>query len=215
MTEPDLNLSDGMRVGLLGGSFNPPHDGHVEISRAALRALSLDAVVWLVTPGNPQKAADLYAPYPIRLAAARDLLRRTVPDDPIVVSDFENRRRLVYSADTVAALLRTYPRVDFVWLIGADSLAGLHTWRNWRTGIAERMPIAVFGRPGAETAASRAPAARALRARRLPEIAADTLAGSDPPAWVFVSETRNPASSTEIRATTPDWTRRWKDRATL
>lgn len=186
---------DASRVGLLGGSFNPAHEGHREISLLALRRLKLDAIWWLVSPGNPLKDAGDYAPYDERLRVARK-----IADHPrIVVSNFEERKGLQYTVDTLETLRSIWPQIDFVWLMGADSLAGFHHWRDWRK-IAALAPIAVFNRPGHEEAWTTAPAATELAAFRLEEDAAGALAGAEPPAWVFIAEPQNPQSSTAIRA---------------
>lgn len=183
------------RIGLLGGSFNPAHEGHREISLVAIRRLNLDAVWWLVSPGNPLKDPADYAPYEERLKEAR-----RVADHPrIIISNFEERKGLQYTVDTVDALTTLWPQIDFVWLMGADSLAGFDRWKNWKR-IASLVPIAVFNRPGAQDAAMASEAARALALFRIPKGRAGDLVGAEPPAWVFIEETANPASATEIRA---------------
>lgn len=189
-----------MRVGLLGGSFNPPHSGHLDISRAALRRLGLDAVWWLVTPGNPLKDPDGYAPFEARFAAAR----RMAAHSRIFVSNFEARTRSVYTAETIARLKAAHPGVRFVWLMGADNLAGFHRWRNWR-GIARAVPIAVFNRPGWLARANASRAAHALGAWRVRAEQARHLASMEPPAWIMVEETHSPASSTQIRTRNANW----------
>jgi nicotinate-nucleotide adenylyltransferase len=191
---------DHSRIGLLGGSFNPAHDGHREISLEALKILELDAVWWLVTPGNPLKAAGDYAPYEERLAAAR-----RIADHPrIVVSNFEDRKGLQYTVDTIEALHELWPQIRFVWLMGADSLAGFDRWKNWKR-IASLVPIAVFNRPGSEAALTESVAARELALFRTPAGRAAEIVDAEPPAWTFVETTRNPASATAIRKQrTPD-----------
>lgn len=188
---------DTSRIGLLGGSFNPAHDGHREISLEAIRLLGLDAVWWLVTPGNPLKEGGDYdyAPYPQRLADAR----RVASHPRIIVSNFEDRKNLQYTVDTLEALADLWPQIHFVWLMGADSLAGFHRWKNWRR-IASLAPIAVFSRPGHEAAALSSEAARELALFRAPTGRAAEIVGAAPPAWTFIETTKNPASATEIRA---------------
>ena len=185
------------RIGLLGGSFNPAHGGHREISLEALKRFSLDAVWWLVTPGNPLKAdGDYeYAPYEERLAAAR----RAADHPRIVVSNFEARKNLQYTVDTLEALHELWPQMRFVWLMGADSLEGFHRWKNWRR-IESLAPVAVFNRPGHEEAALSSEAAKTLALFRLPSSRAGDLADAEPPAWVFIEETANPLSASRIRA---------------
>lgn len=182
------------RVGLLGGSFNPPHEGHREISLAALNRLELDAVWWLVTPGNPLKDPDSYAPIDTRLSRAR----RTANHPDIVISDFESRHNLQYTVDTLAKLIELNPNVQFIWLMGADSLSNFHRWKNWRR-IAELAPIAVFNRPGHEADALDSEAAQALDAFRIDERNARGFITSEPPAWIYFSDIDNPLSSTAIR----------------
>lgn len=185
---------ESSRIGLLGGSFNPAHAGHREISVAALTALQLDAVWWLVTPGNPLKSERDYAPYRVRLAEAR----RVADHSAIVVSNFEERKNLRHTVDTLEALLDLWPQIDFVWLMGADSLADFDRWRNWRR-IASLVPIAVFNRPGFEEAAMTSEAAKALALFRAPAGRAADIVGAEPPAWTFLAGTNNPASATAIR----------------
>lgn len=182
------------KVGLLGGSFNPPHGGHLEISLYAIERLKLDAVWWLVTPGNPLKDQSIYAPYDTRLTAAREI----AGDAPIIVSDFEKQHGLQYTAETVPALIKAHPDNHFVWLMGADSLATFHRWKEWRM-LANAIPMAVFNRPGASEEALKSEAATALAHHRLDEKAGDALCGSKPPAWIFFPQTENPLSSTALR----------------
>ena len=133
---------DRRSIGLLGGSFNPPHKGHREISLAALGRLRLDAVWWLVTPGNPLKDPAQYAPLDERLKQAR----KTADHPDIIVSDFERRHNLDYTIDTVERLQLLNPNIQFVWVMGADSLANFHEWKDWRR-IANQIPLAIFQSP--------------------------------------------------------------------
>lgn len=187
---------DASRIGLLGGSFNPAHDGHREISLAAINHLRLDAVWWLVTPGNPLKEGGdyEYAPYQERLAAAR----RVANHPRIVVSNFEERKGLQYTVDTLEALHDLWPQIRFVWLMGADSLEGFHKWKNWRR-IASLAPIAVFNRPGHEAAATTSETAKELALFRVPSGRAADIVDAFPPAWTFIETTKNPASASAIR----------------
>ncbi|TJZ94020.1 nicotinate-nucleotide adenylyltransferase [Paracoccus gahaiensis] len=183
----------GQRIGLLGGSFDPAHSGHVQISKAALRRLHLDRVWWLVSPGNPLKARGP-APLDLRLQAARDLIH----DPRIVVTDLEARMGLRMTADTLAALARLYPGVRFVWLMGSDNMAQFHHWDRWRQ-IAGQVPIAVLARPGTRLSARQSVAAGVLRAARLPETRAGELALRAAPAWVLLNLPMSPLSSTSLR----------------
>jgi len=182
------------RIGLLGGSFNPPHEGHREISLAALDRLCLDAVWWLVTPGNPLKDEHVYAPFDQRMRAAQ----RAANHEDIVVSDFETRHNLQYTVDTLERLQLLNPDVKFVWLMGADGLVNFHRWKAWER-IAALAPIAVFNRPGYGEGALASKAAVALSALRLDEREAAILADAEPPAWVFFADMENPQSSTALR----------------
>ncbi|WP_294931775.1 nicotinate-nucleotide adenylyltransferase [uncultured Paracoccus sp.] len=183
----------GMRIGLLGGSFDPAHEGHVHITRMALRRFGLDRVWWLVSPGNPLKAQGP-APLAQRLAEARRLIR----DPRVTVTGIEAALGTRMTADTIAALQRAYPGVRFVWLMGADNMAQFDRWERWRE-IAARVPIGVMARPGWRMPARLSRAARILAAHRLPESAAPGLAMARPPAWVVVNVPLNALSSTEIR----------------
>lgn len=184
----------GMRIGLYGGSFNPPHHGHLLVARTALRRLGLDRLWWLVTPGNPLKSRADLPPQAERIAACRALV-----DDPrMVVSGVEGDIGTVYSQQTLAYLRRRMPGVRLVWVMGADSLAGFHRWQRWRA-IATTLPMAVVERPGVTLKAVAGPAAKALGRFRLPESVAPQLAGRKPPAWVLLHGRRSPLSSTALR----------------
>lgn len=184
----------GMRIGLLGGSFDPAHAGHVRITREALRRFRLDRVWWLVSPGNPLKPHGPAA-MAARIAAARALLC----DPRVVVTDLEARLGTRMTADTIAALQARWPGVRFVWLMGADNLIQFDRWTRWRE-IAARVPIGVLARPDTRSPARHARAATILRAARLPQARAAELATRPPPAWVLVNIPMHGASSSAIRA---------------
>lgn len=184
----------GMRIGLLGGSFNPPHGAHLLASRTALRRLGLDRVWWLVTPGNPLKDNARLPTLAVRMEAAR----RVAADPRIDVTDIEAALGTPYTYDTLAWLRRRCPGVRFVWLMGADNLASLHRWRKWR-GIAGLMPMAVIDRPGSTLRATRAPAASRLAFHRAPERMAKMLPEKSAPAWIFLHGPRSTLSSTQLR----------------
>ena len=183
-----------LRIGLLGGSFNPPHAAHRTASLFALRRLGLDRVWWLVTPGNPLKDTDGLPALEQRLAAARARANHPCID----VTDIEARFGTRYSVDTLRILKPRYPQVRFVWLMGADNLVNFHRWRNWRA-IAALVPIAVIDRGLVSLGAHGARAPRSLARYRLPEHAARTLPGRRPPAWVIVHGLKLPLSSTALR----------------
>jgi nicotinate-nucleotide adenylyltransferase len=183
----------GMVVGLLGGSFDPAHQGHVHITREAIRRVGLDRVWWLVSPGNPLKAR---APAPMadRMARARDMLG----DDPrVVVTDLEARLGTRATVDTLRKLQAIYPGVRFVWIMGADNLVQFHRWSRWRE-IMARVPVAVMARPGAGLAARLSVTARACRGSEV--VQPELLTHRKPPVWCFVNMPLNPISSSVIRA---------------
>lgn len=184
----------GQSVGLLGGSFDPAHAGHVHITRAALTRFGLDRVWWLVSPGNPLKS---HGPAPLarRMEAARALMRHP----RVMVTDIEAQLGTRYTAQTLAALRRLYPGVRFVWLMGADNLAQIHHWQRWRE-IMETVPVGVLARPGQGMAARLSPAARIYRRWQIPAHASHLLARAEPPAWCFVNVPMSGASSTALRA---------------
>ncbi len=182
------------KIGILGGSFNPAHEGHRDISLAALAYLGLDEVWWLVAPQNPLKSRFGMAPLDARIAEAQ----RVAAHPRIHVSDLELRLRTQFTADTLKKVVRKYPQYRFVWIMGADNLAGIHRWKNWRQ-IFHSVPIAVFDRPTYTYKALAALAARRFACFRAREQAARTLVTSPPPAWTFVHHRLNPISATEIR----------------
>lgn len=185
----------GQCVGLLGGSFNPPHHAHRLITLAALRRLNLDAVWWMVTPGNPLKSHDELAPLAERLRLCEQLIGE---DARVRITAFEADLPTAYTAATLGFLKRRLPGVHFVWLMGADNLATFHRWQGWPE-IAAAMPIAVVDRPGWRHKSLASPAARAMWRNHLPERLAAGLATSPAPAWTFLTGPLSPISSTEIR----------------
>jgi nicotinate-nucleotide adenylyltransferase len=183
------------RIGLLGGSFNPAHDGHRDISLAALAYLDLDEIWWMVSPQNPLKPEKGMALFEERMASAQ-----AVADHPrIRVTDIEQRLGTRYTADTLRKLVTRFPSYRFVWLMGADNLAQIASWRDW-TRIFHLTPIAVFDRPTYTNEALTSLAARRFRRSRRREAALKTLAATPAPAWVFVHHRLNPISATQIRA---------------
>jgi nicotinate-nucleotide adenylyltransferase len=196
------------RIGLLGGSFNPAHRAHRRISLAAIRALALDEVWWLVSPGNPLKPAAGMAPLEARLASARAMARRA-PIRPTAIEAMLGTR---YTIDTVRALVRRYPRHRFVWIMGADNLAQFDRWRDWR-GIASALPIAVVARPGYGVRSRRGAAAGWLGRFVRPEGDAKRWTRWSVPALVPVSSVPDPMSATSRRAADPGWHRRLSTRA--
>jgi nicotinate-nucleotide adenylyltransferase len=192
--------NDGMRIGLLGGSFNPPHLAHRAISLFAIKRLNLDRVWWLVSPGNPLK--DHWALRDLEERA--DAARRMANDPRIDVTCLEAVIGTRYTADTITYLRRRTRGLRLVWIMGADNLAQFHRWQNWRR-IASEVPIAVIDRPPQSFRAMAAPAAQALGRYRLPENQAVRLADQRPPAWVFLTGMKSNLSSTGLRNPDGSW----------
>jgi nicotinate-nucleotide adenylyltransferase len=185
----------GMRIGLFGGTFDPPHDAHLEACLIAMKRLDLDRVWWMVTPGNPLKDTRGLAPLDERIVAARKLARHP----RIVVTGLEAQIGTSYTYETIAYLRRHCPGVHFVWIMGADNLRSFHRWQKWR-GIAAMVPIAVVDRLGPSLYASASAAGQALARARVPERAAKSLPTRRPPAWIFLHGLKSPLSSTALRA---------------
>lgn len=184
------------KIGLLGGSFNPAHAGHRHISLEALKRLGLDEVWWLVSPANPLKDPAILAEYAQRLASAQE----TAAHPRIKVLDFEQKEGLRYTVDTLRVLKRRYPGAQFVWLMGADNLAGFHRWRRWRE-IAALVPIAVFDRSPYQHGALAGRFSTAFARFRLPQESARMLVHRQAPAWVYLFIRPHAASSTDLRKT--------------
>jgi nicotinate-nucleotide adenylyltransferase len=184
----------GQLIGLLGGSFNPPHVAHRMISEVALKRLGLDKVWWVVSPGNPLKQRNDTAPLAERLR----LCRAIATNPHIIVTDFEVDLPSPYTASTLAFLKARSPLVRFVWIMGADNLAQFERWHRWRE-IFTMLPVVVVDRPGWRLKAMASKAARAFAANRVPEVDAATLAHRPAPAWTFLTGPLSHASSTAIR----------------
>jgi nicotinate-nucleotide adenylyltransferase len=184
----------GQRIGILGGTFNPPHVGHVQISHIAMARLQLDRLWWLVTPGNPLKSNGTLPPLAERMAACR----RLVSSPRIAITGFEAELGTPYTAATLEFLTRRYPLTRFVWIMGADNLASFHRWQRWRN-IAAHVPIAVVDRPNWRFPALASPAARAMADARLPEREAVLLPLCPAPVWTLLSGPLSPLSSTALR----------------
>lgn len=185
----------GQRIGLMGGTFNPPHDGHRICAVTALRRLQLDQLWWMVTPGNPLKSGEGLPSLEARMAASR----RLVTDPRIRVTGFEAALGSPYTYETLRYVTRRLPGVRFVWVMGADNLAGFDRWQRWRD-IARLVPMAVVDRPGWRLKALASPAAGSLAGYRVPETLAAGLALMAPPAWSLLSTRLSEASSTALRA---------------
>jgi nicotinate-nucleotide adenylyltransferase len=182
----------GMVIGLLGGSFDPAHEGHVHITKEALKRMGLDQVWWLVTPGNPLKTLQP-APLADRLARARKVMRHP----RVKLTALEAALGTRVTVETITRLRAIYPGVTFVWLMGADNLVQFHRWGRWRD-ILRSVAVGVLARPGSGVAARLSVAARAVRVHQVDR--GENLRGRKPPVWSFVNLPLNDASSTAIRA---------------
>ncbi|MBV8800791.1 MAG: nicotinate-nucleotide adenylyltransferase [Alphaproteobacteria bacterium] len=185
-------VAEGMKVGLLGGSFNPAHEGHLHVSSVALNRLGLDYVWWLVTPQNPLKSSNGMAPFSQRLAEASKFEHHP----RIVVAGFERTLGTHYTVETLRALKRRFPQINFVWLMGSDNLAGFARWSRW-PDIAQSMPIAVVLRPGTLLAPLSSKAMQRFAAARVANLR--RLALTVPPAIGVITGPRCPQSATAIR----------------
>ena len=185
----------GRRIGLLGGSFNPAHEGHRYISLLALKRLRLNQVWWMLTPQNPLKNARDTAPFEERLKAAA----RIAQDPRIRVTDIERRLGTSHTVDTLSLLLARFPKHRFVWLMGADNLVQISAWKDWRR-IFRLVPIAVFSRPPYSKLALVAQSARVFARSRTAESRAPSIVTTSPPVWVFLHVRPHPGSATRIRA---------------
>lgn len=193
-----------LATGLLGGSFNPAHRGHRQISLAAIDRLGLGEVWWLVSPGNPLKPAEGMAPLSARVSSARAAARRS----PIRVTAIERQLGTRFTVDTLRALVRRYPRRRFVWIMGADNLAQFHLWKDWRA-IARAVPIAVFARPGYEAKAMASPAMAWLRRYRAAPSALSERREQSLPLIVWLRFDPDPISATALRREDPRWADRY------
>jgi nicotinate-nucleotide adenylyltransferase len=187
-------FTPGQRIGLFGGTFDPPHEAHLGACLLAMKRLRLDRVWWLVTPGNPLKDTRGLAPLDQRIAAARALVHHP----RIVVTGLEAGIGVRFTYDTIHHLVARCAGVRFVWIMGADNLRSFHRWQNWRR-IAALVPIVVVDRLGPSLYVMGSVAAQALGRYRIPEWAAALLPGRRPPAWAFLHGLKSPLSSTALR----------------
>ena len=192
--------TQGLRVGLLGGSFDPPHGGHLHISKWAMKEFGLDRVWWMVSPGNPLKAQG-----PADLDRRMDACNALNDHPRIIVTDLERRFKTRYTAETLTALQARYSGVRFVWLMGADNLADFHRWDRWQE-IMHMMPIGVMARPDQQLAAGCSPAARMFRRKRLSSRRSNALPFKQAPCWSLLTGPMVNMSSTQSRAR-GDWQR--------
>lgn len=191
---PAIALEPGLRIGLLGGSFNPAHEAHLHISLIAMRRLRLHQILWLVSPQNPLKPTQGMAPFEERLASAQAMAGH--PN--IHASDLEQKLGTSYTADTLTTLTTRHPGVYFVWLMGADNLANFHLWKDW-TKIMETVPVAIIARPDFHHHTSHSVIARRYGNVRLDSADARLLPSLAPPVWTFIQERLHTQSATKIR----------------
>jgi len=185
-------LAPGMRVGLYGGSFDPPHAGHLHVARTAKKRLGLDRVWWLASPGNPFKDNP-----PASIEERLAWIREAAPEPGMVASDIEAFLPSSRTVHVIAWLQARHPAVRFVWIMGADGLAELHRWHGW-TEIAARVPICVVSRPTDALKARLGPAARRLARYRLPQARARALPVTIP-GWTYLTEPLHRHASREMR----------------
>ena len=185
---------DRQRIGLFGGSFNPPHEGHLNLCDLAFKQLQLDQIWWMVTPGNPLKDTRELPSLLDRIVLCKEL----VTDNRIKITGFEASHKVRYTADTVRLVKRLRPRQKFVWLMGADNLADFHRWQDWRM-IAKLLPLAVIDRPGSTFSYRSSVAALSMAKFRVDQEDASLLADKKPPAWTFIHGPRSSLSSTQLR----------------
>ncbi|WP_435139095.1 nicotinate-nucleotide adenylyltransferase [Pseudopelagicola sp. nBUS_19] len=186
-------IAKGQVVGLLGGSFDPPHRGHVHITREAFKFFNFDRIWWLVSPGNPLKPHG-----PASLERRVNASTTKMQHPRVHISDFEAQAGTRYTSETIAALQSARPHARFVWLMGADNLAQLHRWNDWQE-IMCRVPVAVLARPGESVGALSAKAGQVFRAARLATKQSRLIGNKDAPSWCFVNIPMEDASSTNIR----------------
>ena len=197
-----MALVKGQRTGLLGGSFNPAHDGHLHITSLALKHLKLDCVWWMVSSQNPLKSEDGMA----RLDQRMEKARKVATNPNIIVTDIERKLGTQYTSDTLPELKKAFPKNYFVWLMGADNLAQIEQWHQWEA-IFMTLPVAVFARPVYSNDAENAKPVKQFAPYRIIEADASTLVDMTPPAWVFLKTPLNPESATKIRSrSNVDWT---------
>lgn len=184
----------GMAIGLFGGSFNPPHEGHLLVAETAMRKLGLDQLWWMVTPGNPLKSHRELAPLSRRIAACEAMIK----DPRIKVTAFEKSLGTAFTAKTLSMIKAKNPLAHFVWIMGADNLETFHQWKNWRE-IARQFPMAIVDRPGATLSFLSSKTAQVLKRARIDEDDGKSLPRRRAPAWVFLHGPRSTLSSTALR----------------
>ena len=184
----------GLTIGLLGGSFDPPHEGHVHITKQAIKAFNLSKIWWLVSPSNPLKDWE-----PEKISKRFKACRKIMRHPAVTVTNIESSLGSRFTAETIYKLQRIYPQVRFVWLMGADNLVNFHHWDKWNW-IVKNVPIGVLARPGEQIKAGLSPAATRYRRFRIPPDQAFKLSTLTPPVWTLLIGPMRNVSSTELRA---------------
>ena len=187
------SVEPGLTIGLLGGSFDPPHEGHVHITKLALKFFNLSKIWWLVCPENPIKSvtpSDVNS----RFLASKKIMKHP----SVVITDLERKFKTKYTFQTLIKLKKLYPSTKFVWLMGADNLINLHHWKNW-DWIMKNIPIGVMARPRDQIKAGLSPAAIRFSKYRLPREKSLLLPYLSPPVWTLVTGSMKNISSTKLR----------------
>ncbi len=192
----NITAPSGKRVGILGGSFNPAHDGHLHISQLALECLALDTVWWLVSPQNPLKPVSGMMAFEDRILAAEQVAQ---PEPRIVVSDAEAKLSTRFTADTLPQLVALFPDVQFVWIMGADNLIQIDQWEDWQS-IFSTLPIAAFARPPYSDSMLACKAVERFAESQVEQARGVELADMPPPAWIYFDTPLHPESATRIRS---------------
>ncbi len=186
----------GNRIGLLGGSFNPAHEGHLHITELALKHLALDRVMWLVSMQNPLKSTEDMASFDERMEHCEHMARH---NPNIIISDVEHKLGTTFSADTLGQLTARFPKIGFVWIMGADNMLQIDQWKEWKS-IFDILPIAIFSRPDYSESVLSCNAAMHFSGHRMDALKSAELVDATAPAWMFLETPTNPESSTRIRS---------------
>ncbi len=186
----------GKRIGLMGGSFNPAHEGHLHISELAINNLNLDRIMWLVSPQNPLKPTEDMAPFHERMNHAEHMAKH---NPKIIVSDVESKLGTTHSIDLLIEFKTRFPKIGFVWVMGADSMLQIDQWKDWKA-IFSTLPIAIFARPEYSDSITSCVAAKHFSENRIDEGQSAELIEMTAPAWAYLETPMHPESSTRIRA---------------
>ena len=184
-------LNKNLYIGILGGSFDPPHEGHVNISTTALTKMKLNEIWWIVTSKNPFKSkSSLFSK---RYRETRDY----VSDKNIKIIKLDEKKS-EFTIDTVLYLKKKYPNYNFIWLMGSDNLIELHKWKSWKE-IFYNIPIAIFDRPLYSFILTKFRSLVYFRKEKVSKSLIKKFKNFEPPAWIFIDGLANFQSSTKIR----------------